>query len=113
MSRTSKEELGRRRFQLGREQAVEAAVEKIRRAPAVDWPALGVAECMLLRDILGELWTCLERERWEQYTFSLLTQQDILDLLALGAGMRGHTLSCATIEEMDAIFSHKKHNRPA
>src|SRR5208337_1796039 len=98
MSQTRDEELGRRRFQLVKEQAVEDAVEKIRRAPAVDWPTLCAADCMLLREILGELWICLERERWEQYTFSTLTHQDILDLLALGAGMRGHTLTCAPLE---------------
>ncbi len=109
MSQTSDEELGRRRFQLGKEQAVEDAVEKIRRAQAVDWPSLCAADCMLLREILGELWICLERERWEQYSFSTLTQQDIRDLLALGAGMRGHALSCSTLEKMDAILSHTRH----
>ncbi len=66
MSQTRDEELGRRRFQLVKEQAVEDAVEKIRRAQAVDWPSLCAADCMLLREILGELWICLEREKWEQ-----------------------------------------------
>jgi len=112
MSRTSEEELGRRRFQLGREQAVEKAVEKIRHAPAVDWSALEVADCTLLREILGEIWTCLEREKWSRYIFSTLTQQDIVDLLELGAGMRGHTLTCAILEEMDAVLSRKKHKSP-
>jgi hypothetical protein len=108
MSQTRDEELGRRRFQLVKEQAVEDAVEKIRRAQAVDWPSLCAADCMLLREILGELWICLERERWDQYSFSRLTKQDISDLLALGAGLRDHTLSCSTIEKMEAILSHSR-----
>jgi hypothetical protein len=111
MSRTSDEELGRRRFQLVKEQAVEDAVEKIRRAQAVDWPSLCAADCMLLREILGELWICLERERWERYSFSTLTKQDISDLLTLGAGMRGH-LSCSTIEKMEAILAHTRNKCP-
>ena len=68
MSQTRDEELGRRRFQLVKEQAVEDAVEKIRRAQAVDWPSLCAADCILLREILGDLWICLERKKWEQYS---------------------------------------------
>jgi len=113
MSRTSDDELGRRRFQLGKEQAVEDAVEKIRRAKAVDWPSLCAADSNLLREILGELWICIGRERWEQYSFSRLTRQDIRDLLALEAGMRGRTLTCETLEEMDAILTHTRNTPPA
>jgi hypothetical protein len=106
MSRTSNDELGRRRFQLGKAHAVEEAIEKIRRGPAVDWPSLCGADCRLLREILGELWVCAGRERWEQFTFSTLTHQEIRDLLTLGAGMEGHTLSCANLEKMEKILSH-------
>jgi|SRR5208283_309115 len=112
MTRTSEDELGRRRFQLGKEQAVEEAIEKIRRASAVNWPALCGADCMVLREILGELWGCLEREKWERYTFSTLTHQDIRDLLALWAGTKGHALPCATLEKMDEILSHTRSTPP-
>ena len=108
MARTSNDELGRRRFQLGKEQAVEEAIEKIRHGSAVDWPNLCGADCRLLRDILGELWVLIERKKWEQYTFSTLTHQNIRDLLALGAGMDGHALSGTCLEKMDAILSHKR-----
>ena len=112
MSHSREEELGRRRFQLAKEQAVEKAVENIRHAPAVKWPSLCPADCQLLREILGEIWVCLERERWEQYSFSTLTRQDILALLALGAGTGGCTLSCGTLEKIDAILSHKRNSPP-
>ena len=110
MSPTSEEELGRRRFQLFREQAVEAAIEKIRHAPAAEWQSFSGADYTRLRDILGELWINLEREKWSQYSFSTLTRDDIRDLLTLGAGPQGHALTRTILEEMDAILSHSRHN---
>jgi hypothetical protein len=111
MSRTSDEELGRRRFQLVKEQAVEDAVEKIRRAPAAEWHSFHTADYLLLREILGEIWICIEHGKWEQYSFSTLTKQDIIDLLRLGAGVRSH-LSCSTIEKMEAILAHTRNKCP-
>jgi hypothetical protein len=112
MSRASNDELGRRRFQLGKEQAVEKAIEKIRRGPAVDWPALCGADCRQIREILGELWVCIGRERWEQYTFSTLTHQELREILSLWTGKEGHRLSCAAAERIDAILSHRKSPPP-
>jgi hypothetical protein len=112
MSRTSNDELGRRRFQLGREQAVEEAIGKIRRGPAVDWAALCETDCRQLQEILGELWVCVGREKWEQYTFSTLTNREIRDILSLGTGKIGHPLSCVTAEKMDAILSHRRSPPP-
>jgi hypothetical protein len=106
MPRTSEEELGRRRFQLAREQAVEAAIEKIRHAPAAEWPSFSGADYTRLRVILGELWICLEREKWEGYSFSTLTRQDLRDLIALGSGVPDRALSGETLGMMDAILSH-------
>jgi len=108
MPHTSDEELGRRRFQLFREQAVEAAIGKIRRAPAAEWPTFSNNDYTRLREILGELWTHLEREKWDQYAFSTLTRQDIRDLLALGSPAQGHALSRSALETMDAILSHSR-----
>jgi len=112
MSRTSNDELGRRRFQLGKTHAVEEAIEKIRRAPAVNWPALSGADSRRLRDLLGELWVCVGKEKWEEYTFSMLTQQEFRNLLTLGAGKEGHALSCAVVEKMDALLSHRQSPPP-
>lgn len=108
MSRTSDEELGRRRFQLVKEQAVEDAVEKIRHGPAAGWQSLSTTDYTLLREILGDLWVGLERERWEQYSFSIVTRQDILDILALANDTRGHALTSAILDKMDAILSHAR-----
>jgi len=110
MSRTSEEELGRRRFQLVKEQAVEDAVEKIRRAPAAGWESFHTADYTQLREVLGELWVNLERERWEQYSFSTLSRQDIIDILLLAKDTGGRTISPATLGKMDAILSHMREN---
>lgn len=112
MPRTHDEELGRRRFQLVKEQAVEDAVAKIRHAPAAGWDSFSMADYSLLREILGELWIRIGRERWEQYSFSTLTRQDILTLLALGAGMKDGTLTGETLGKMDEILSHSKNKSP-
>jgi len=112
MPRTYDEELGRRRFQLVKEQAVEDVVAKIRHAPAAGWDSFSMADYSLLRGILGELWIRIERERWEQYSFSMLTRQDILALLALGAGMKDGTLTGETLGKMDAILSHPENISP-
>jgi hypothetical protein len=112
MTRTDEEELGRRRFQLQREQAVEAAVEKIRHAPAAGWPSFCDADYTILREILGELWINLEREKWEEYSFSTLTCQDIRDLIALGKRAKGHVITGAMFDEMDAILSHSRQSPP-
>jgi hypothetical protein len=110
MPPTSNEELGRRRFQLSREQAVEAAIEKIRHAPAAEWQSFSPPEYTLLREILGELWISLERETWERYAFSTLTGRDLRDLLLLGHRAKGHAMASALIDQMDAIISHSQNS---
>jgi hypothetical protein len=109
MSPTSEEELGRRRFQLFREQAVEAAIEKIRNAPAAEWHSFSGADYTRLREILGEVWINIGREKWEGYAFSTLSRGDIRDLLSLGNTARGSVLSRTTLDGMDAILSHSRH----
>jgi len=106
MSRTSDDTIGRRRFQLSRDQAVEAALEKIRRAPDADWHSFSGTDYACLRAIFGELWCSLDHRRWEQYAFSSLTRQDLQAILALGAGLPHGCLSCTTVDEMDRILSH-------
>ncbi|WP_321505583.1 hypothetical protein [uncultured Methanoregula sp.] len=110
MPHTSDDTLGRRRFQISRDQAVEAAIEKIRYAPDADWHSFSGTDYACLRAILGELWSSLDHQKWEQYAFSALTRQDIRALLVLGAGLPGHCLSCATVNEMDVILSRTLRN---
>ena len=93
-----------------KEQAVEAAIEKIRRAPDAEWACFSGGDFAALREILGELWIGLDRETWEQYAFSTLSRQDIRDLLDLGRTTGGRAFSRAMIKKMDAILSHRRHS---
>jgi len=113
MPPASDEELGRRRFQLSRERAVESAIEKIRHAPAAEWHSFSPPEYILLREVLGELWISLPRETWERYAFSTLTGRDIRALLTLGHRARGHAMAPSLVDQMDAILSHSRHHSHA
>jgi hypothetical protein len=108
MPRTSDETLGRRRFQLLTEQAVEDAIEKMRQAQAAELHTLSHADYLFLQEILGDLWINLEREKWEKYSFSGLTRQDIHELIALGKKVRDHPMAGAVVEKMDAILSRPR-----
>ena len=109
MPPTNEEELGRRRFQLYRDQAVEAAIEKIRHAPAAEWHSFSGEDYVILKEMLGEIWISLGREKWQRYAFSTLTRQDLHDLIALGHRVKGHSPAAPLLEEMDAILSHTPH----
>lgn len=111
MPRTSDETLGRRRFQLSRDLAVEAAIEKIRRAPLARWHTFSHADYVLLKELLGEIWIVMERERWDRYSFSTLTSQDLIQLLALGRQVRDHIITGAMADAMDAILSQSRDRR--
>lgn len=83
MSRSTEESLGRRRFQIQKEKAVEDAYEKIRRSFGVDWQCFSVEDCALLRDLLGEIWISVDRDCWNNYCFSTLSHKEILSLIAI------------------------------
>jgi hypothetical protein len=90
MSPSTEDNLGRRRFLLHRDKAVEQSLEKIRRAPYSGWDTLTAAERAGLRAVLTEIWENCERGRWQQYCFSTLTKADLLRLVALGEEARAH-----------------------
>jgi len=83
MSRTTTEDLGRRRFQIQKEKAVEEAYEKIRRSFGEDWNGFSAEDCAVLRDVLGEIWINVDRECWKDYCFSTLSYNDVLSLIAV------------------------------
>jgi len=110
MSRTSDDTLGRRRFQLLRQQAVEDAIAKIRHAPAAEWSTFSSEDYTRLREILADLWVHLGKEKWGRYTFSTLTRQDIRRILDLGPCAEKSTPPCSTLDEMDLILSGSGRN---
>ena len=90
MARPTEDNLGRRRYLIHRDKAVEHALERIRHAPGSGWETLTPQEHAGLRSALTEIWENCGRERWEQYCFSTVTKQDLLKLIELVTEAKGH-----------------------
>jgi hypothetical protein len=84
MYETNDDNLGRRLFQVQKEKAVEDALEKIRRRLGPEWSSFSTADCDVLKETLGEIWTSIERHRWGTYSFSKLSKNDINSLISIG-----------------------------
>jgi hypothetical protein len=105
MSPSTEDNLGRRRFLLHRDKAVEQSLEKIRRAPDSGWETLTPEERAGLREVLAEIWENCERGRWEQYCFSTMTKADILRLIALREEVRArHQQICDARRDVETIL---------
>jgi hypothetical protein len=90
MCPSTEDNLGRRRFLLHRDKAVEHALERIRHGTGAEWETLLPEERAGLKSALTEVWENSDRERWHQYSFSLVTRPDILNLIELGNDIRSH-----------------------
>jgi hypothetical protein len=105
MSRIADDTLGRRRFQVQKEKAVEHALERIRRAKASVWRSCTTDDYAALREVLGEVWINVDRERWDTYSFTKLTGDEIHSLITAGKDLRsGHVLTAETLTVLDAIL---------
>lgn len=105
MSPTTEDNLGRRRFQLHRDKAVEQSLEKIRRAPDSGWETLTPEQRARLRTVLADIWENCERGRWDQYCFSTIARTDILRLIALNDEVRArHQQICDARGDFEAIL---------
>jgi len=98
MSRSTEEGLGRRRFQIQKEKAVEEAYEKIRRSFGKEWQVFSAEDCAVLREVLGEIWISVDRESWKNYCFSTLSHTEILSLIAIAK--EGLCQKCMTKEAL-------------
>jgi len=105
MSRSTEESLGRRRFQIQKEKAVEDAYEKIRRSFLEDWKCFSSEDCARLREVLGEIWINVDRDCWKDYCFSTLSHNDILSLIAIAKeGLCKKCLTSDTLARLDEIL---------
>ncbi|MGD0079375.1 MAG: hypothetical protein ABSB80_01855 [Methanoregula sp.] len=105
MSRVADDTLGRRRFQVRKEKAVEHALERIRRAKDSGWRSCSDEDYAALREVLGEIWINVDRERWETYSFAKLTGDEVHSLIAAGRDLRsGDVLNAETLAALDAIL---------
>lgn len=105
MSPSTPENLGRRRFFLHRDKAVEDALERIRHGAGTEWEAVPAEDRNDLRMALAEIWTHTTRERWDQYCFSTIRRKDISRLAALGRDiMARHHLTDESRMAMEEIL---------
>jgi hypothetical protein len=81
---TTDDTLGRRLFQIQKEKAIEDAVEKIRHRMGIEWNSVSSSDSEVLKEILGEVWTSVDRQRWGTYSFSKLSKNDLNSLITIG-----------------------------
>jgi hypothetical protein len=109
MPQSNDSDLGRRVFVVQKEKAVENALDKIRRHVGADWCSISPADCEVLKEILGEIWTAIERPRWSTYRFSKLTLADIGSLVAAGNEIREkHYMTDTLLLSLDRILMGAK-----
>lgn len=105
MPHTTDDNLGRRLFQVQKDKAVENAVEKMRRSIGKDWMSVSSADIEILKSVLGEAWTSIDRHRWSTYIFSKLTPEDIQSLITLGKKLKeNYSLTDEMIRQLDIIM---------
>lgn len=106
MTNVTDDNLGRRLFQIQKEKAVEDAMEKIRRRTGTEWVAISMADNDLLKEILGDLWTSIDRLRWGSYSFSKLSKEDIGALIDQSKHItKKHAMTDDDLRTLDAILS--------
>jgi len=92
MPDVTSDERGRRIFQIHKERAVEAAIEKIRHNPGSKWAAFSPDEIKTLNFILGETWVSVGRQIWEQSSFTRLTRKDLEEIISIGNDVKSKKL---------------------
>ncbi len=114
MSPSTQDNLGRRRFFLHRDKAVEDALVRIRHGAGDDWETVPAGDLAALRTALSEVWMHIPRELWSRFCFSTVTRKDILRLAELGRDITArHHISAETKEEIEAILLSCGIDRPA
>jgi hypothetical protein len=105
MSGSTDDNLGRRLFQVRKEKAVEEALEKIRRGSTAQWNLISSSDSEILKEVLGEIWTSIDRNRWGSYRFSKVSAEDLKSLIILGKEMKSqYSLTDEKIRQMDKIL---------
>jgi hypothetical protein len=92
MPDVTSDERGRRIFQLHKERAVEAAIEKIRHNPGSGLSAFSPEDIKMLNYILGETWVSAGRQIWEQSSFTRLTRKEIEEIIGIGNDVKNKKL---------------------
>jgi hypothetical protein len=84
MPEVTSDERGRRVFQIHKEKAAEAAMEKIRKAMGLDWKVFTSTDVEILKYVLEETWVSLDRDSWEKCAFSRLKRSQVDSIIRIG-----------------------------
>jgi hypothetical protein len=105
MSGSTDDNLGRRLFQVQKEKAVEEAFEKLRRGLSAQWNSISSTDSEILKEVLGEVWTSIDRHRWGTYRFSKVSAEDLKSLIVLGKEMKSqYSPTYERIRQLDEIL---------
>ncbi|MBI5418348.1 hypothetical protein HZA55_10485 [Candidatus Poribacteria bacterium] len=88
----SDEEVGIRSFHLRRDRAVEQSIEKIRQSLNKNWNDLTFNDTHTLHWVLGEVWSFIARDNWNNIAFSLLTFDDVKKILVIADKIIHHNI---------------------
>lgn len=86
----SDEDIGIRTFKIKRSKAVERAVERVRRSLGDGWQHLNAEEVEEFEWVLGELWSYIARDEWDDLRFSRMSMQEVIRMLTFGSQLRRH-----------------------
>jgi hypothetical protein len=78
------EEIGIESYHVKRQQAVERAMEKARRAIPDTWKELSQHDLEVLKWTLGEVWSFSGRSHWDEIVFSGMTLPAIVKVIQIG-----------------------------
>lgn len=99
------EEIGMRTFQLRKAQAVERAMDRVRRGLGDDWALLSQRDLDDMEWILGEVWAYLTRADWDDLHFSKLTLEDVQEIIALSRALQDESRNTVeTIQQVAEII---------
>ncbi|HVN66714.1 MAG TPA: hypothetical protein VMT31_08895 [Methanomicrobiales archaeon] len=88
MPEVTNDERGRRVFQIHKEKAAEAAIEKIRQSMGPDWKIFTSTDLGILRYILEETWVSLDRDTWEKCAFSRMKKSQLDSVIRIGGRVK-------------------------
>ena len=86
----SDEEIGMRTFQIRKAQAVERAVERLRKGLGDEWAKFTAPEIEAIQYVLGELWAYIAHSEWDDLKFSTLGVTDARRLLNFARELLNH-----------------------
>jgi hypothetical protein len=106
MPEVTSDERGRRVFQIHKEKAAEAAIEKIRKSQGLDWSIFTSTDIEILKYILEETWVSLDRDTWERCAFSRLKRSELESIIRIGKQVKRREMrEDRGIEEVSRILS--------